>query len=108
MALQVLTDSIEIVTDNFVTQQELNTHINDTSNPHGITKSTIGLDNVENKSSSTILNELTEDNVTTALGYVPSMSDLSNVDNNTFKAKVEASGFSSGTQVQILTWEETD
>ena len=77
-------------------------------NPHGITKSTIGLDNVENKSSSTILSELTQNNVTTALGYVPSMSDLSNVDNTTFKAKVEASGFSSGTQVQILTWEETD
>ena len=33
---------------------------------------------------------------------------LSNVDNETFKAKVEASGFTSGTQVQICKWEATD
>ena len=29
--------------------------------------------------------------------------DLTNVDNTTFKSKVEASGFSSGTQAQIIT-----
>lgn len=34
--------------------------------------------------------------------------NLSNVDNETFKAKVEASGFTSGTQVQICKWEATD
>jgi hypothetical protein len=43
----------------------------DATNPHGITKSTIGLDNVENKSSETIRGELTSSNVTTALGYTP-------------------------------------
>ena len=36
-----------------------------------ITKSGIGLGNVENKSSSTIRSELTSENVTTALGYTP-------------------------------------
>lgn len=40
-------------------------------NPHGTTKSDIGLSNVENKSSSTIRSELTSSNVTTALGYTP-------------------------------------
>lgn len=34
--------------------------------------------------------------------------DLTNIDNATFKSKVEASGFSSGTKVQIVTWEEND
>lgn len=36
-----------------------------------ITKSSIGLGNVENKSSATIRGELTSSNVTTALGYTP-------------------------------------
>lgn len=35
-------------------------------------------------------------------------ADLSNVDNATFKTKVEESGFASGTQVQFLTWEADD
>ena len=36
-----------------------------------VSKSDIGLGNVENKSSATIRGELTKDNVTTALGYIP-------------------------------------
>lgn len=40
-------------------------------NPHGVTKSDIGLSNVEDKSSSTIRSEITKENVTTALGYTP-------------------------------------
>ena len=44
---------------------------NTTSNPHNITKSTIGLGNVEDKSSATIRSELTKANVTSALGYTP-------------------------------------
>lgn len=36
-----------------------------------LTKETIGLGNVENKSSETILSELTSSNVTTALGFTP-------------------------------------
>lgn len=34
--------------------------------------------------------------------------DLTNIDNATFKSKIEASGFSSGAKVQIVTWEEND
>lgn len=40
-------------------------------NPHGVTKSDVGLGNVENKSSEDIRNDITQDNVTTALGYTP-------------------------------------
>lgn len=40
-------------------------------NPHGVTKSDIGLGNVENKSSEDIRKDITKDNVTTALGYTP-------------------------------------
>ena len=49
----------------------LSTHISNKNNPHGVTKSQIGLNNVENKSSSTIRDEITKDNVTKALGYTP-------------------------------------
>ena len=48
-----------------------NDHINNKSNPHGVTKAQIGLGNVENKSSATIRGELTKANVTNALGYTP-------------------------------------
>ena len=40
-------------------------------NPHGVTKSDVGLGNVENKSSAEIRNDITKDNVTRALGYTP-------------------------------------
>ena len=40
-------------------------------NPHRVTKSDVGLGNVENKSSEDIRNDITKDNVTTALGYTP-------------------------------------
>lgn len=40
-----------------------------------ITSENIGLENVENKSSETIRGELTKDNVTTALGYIPPEND---------------------------------
>ena len=49
----------------------------------------------------------TWNNASTALGSKAS-SDLSNVNNEIFKAKVEASGFTSGTQVQFCKWEATD
>lgn len=49
-----------------------------TGNPHGTTKSDLGLGNVENKSSATIRSELTKSDVTTALGFTPpsNLSDL--------------------------------
>jgi len=40
-------------------------------NPHNVTKSDLGIDNVENKSSATIRSEITSSNVVTALGYTP-------------------------------------
>ena len=40
-------------------------------NPHKVTKSDVGLSNVENKSSNTIRSEITKANVTAALGYTP-------------------------------------
>lgn len=54
---------------------DLISHIGNKSNPHGVTKSQVGLGNVENKSSATIRSELTKDNVTTALGYTPPTTD---------------------------------
>jgi len=49
------------------------------SNPHGVTKSQVGLGNVENKSSATIRGELTKGNVTTALGFTPAnQTDMTN------------------------------
>ena len=53
------------------TKESLHAHINNKENPHEVDKVKIGLDNVENKSSSMIRNELTQDNVTKALGYKP-------------------------------------
>jgi phage-related tail fiber protein len=41
------------------------------TNPHGTTKSDVGLGNVENKTSATIRSEITSANVTTALGFTP-------------------------------------
>ncbi len=45
-------------------------HTSNKSNPHNVTKSQIGLGNVENKSSATIRSELTKGEVENALGYV--------------------------------------
>lgn len=50
---------------------KIDAHTQDTSNPHNVTKSQVGLSNVENKSSSDIRGELTSSNVTSALGYTP-------------------------------------
>lgn len=57
-------------------------HLANKSNPHGVTKSQIGLGNVENKSSATIRSEITDDNVATALGYTPANhTDMTNAQN---------------------------
>lgn len=54
-------------------------HLANKSNPHGVTKSQVGLVNVENKSSATIRGELTKGNVTTALGFTPAnQTDMTN------------------------------
>lgn len=52
-------------------QNNLNVHINNTENPHNVTKSQLGLDEVENKSSEKIRDEITRENIISALGYTP-------------------------------------
>lgn len=62
---------------------ELNKKVDKTTTVNGhalsgnvtVTKSDVGLGNVENKSSATIRGELTKENVTDALGYTPPTSD---------------------------------
>lgn len=46
-------------------------HISDNSNPHNVTKNDIGLSKVENKSSATIRDELSKENIVNALGFEP-------------------------------------
>lgn len=46
-------------------------HAANKDNPHNVTKTQIGLEKVENKSSADIRGELTKENVTDALGYTP-------------------------------------
>lgn len=46
-------------------------HINNFLNPHNVTKEQVGLGNAENKSSEDIRSEITNTNVTDALGYTP-------------------------------------
>lgn len=53
---------------------ELSSHISDHTNPHQVSKSQIGLGNVENKSSEMIRGELTKSNIINALGYTPDQS----------------------------------
>lgn len=50
-------------------------HMGNKSNPHEVTKTQLGLGNVDNKSSAVIRGELTKENVTTALGYTPPTTD---------------------------------
>ena len=54
-----------------ITNKVDNDHLT-ASNPHGITKTTVGLSNVENKSVATIKSEiLTSENIENTLGYMP-------------------------------------
>ena len=52
-------------------QSDLTAHINNFENPHNINKGTLGLDKVENKSSAEIIDEITKDDITGALGFTP-------------------------------------
>lgn len=70
--------------------KKLISHIGDFANPHKVTKSQIGLANVENKSSETIRNEITSQNVTRALGYTPINSTLKGSNNGL--AELDANG----------------
>ena len=97
------------------TNSEFNTHINN-SNIHITSEEKTKLNNIEDGANKTIVDtELSSTSENPVQNKVikenldnKAASDLSNVDNETFKAKVEASGFTSGTQVQICKWEATD
>lgn len=68
-------------------------HLANKSNPHGVTKSQVGLGNVENKSSATIRGELTKGNVTTALGFTPAnQTDMTNAQDAITQLNSEIAG----------------
>lgn len=67
-----------------------------------ITKANIGLGNVENKSSATIRSEITNSNVTTALGYTPATQDTATTSTNGLMSlddKIKLDGISNGAEV---------
>lgn len=68
---QDVTDALNAAIGNKANSSDLTSHTSNKSNPHEVTKSQVGLENVENKSSATIRSEITKSNVTTALGYTP-------------------------------------
>lgn len=71
-------------------EASVSAHIGNTANPHKVTKAQIGLANVENKSSTQIRSELTKENVTNALGYIP--IDESRIGAANGVASLDASG----------------
>lgn len=106
------------------TNSEFNTHVNN-SNIHITSEERTKWNNKSDFSGSynDLSNKPTIPTVPTKVsaftndaGYLTEHQDisgkadknLSNVNNETFKAKIEASGFTSGTQVQICKWEATD
>ena len=70
--------------------KSLISHIGDVANPHKVTKSQVGLGNVENKTSEAIRSEITSANVTNALGYTPLNSTLKGA--NSGLAELDANG----------------
>lgn len=71
VALKGLIDELQTAVNGKANSSDLTAHTGNTFNPHSVTKAQIGLDNVENKSSVTIRDEITSDNITAALGYTP-------------------------------------
>lgn len=68
-------------------------HLVNKSNPHGVTKSQVGLGNVENKSSETIRSEITDANVATALGFTPAnQTDMTNAQDAITQLNSDISG----------------
>lgn len=85
-------------------------HAANEDNPHNVTKSQLGLGNVENKSSAAIRGELTKSDVTSALGYTPPTT------NTTYGAATQSAdglmssadkkkldGIAAGAQANIIT-----
>lgn len=82
--------------------KDLISHIANKSNPHGVTKSQLGLENVDNKSSATIRGELTSSNVTKALGYTPEKGGTAETDNAMAHSKDVPSTTASYTKIDEI------
>lgn len=85
-----ITKTINGTTSDVVSAANLKSDMN-------LSKSDVGLSNVENKSSATIRGELTSTNVTTALGYTPINASLKGANNGI--AELDASGKVPSTQL---------
>lgn len=79
------------------TENVVYTHPGTGTNPHGTTKADVGLSTVENKSSAVIRSEITNNNVTNALGYVPLDTTLRGAKNGL--AELDASGLVPASQL---------
>lgn len=66
--MDTLDEKLQSIVNNLQTAQN---HVSNKGNPHGVTKSQVGLTNVENKSSATIRGEINAANIEKALGYTP-------------------------------------
>lgn len=66
--MDTLDEKLQSIVNNLQTAQN---HVSNKKNPHGVTKSQVGLTNVENKSSATIRGEINAANIENALGYTP-------------------------------------
>ena len=75
----VKTEKSEINGNIKINDEEITIYTHPTgTNPHGTTKRDLNLDNVENKSSSQIRSELTNENITDAIVYTPDSPDQVN------------------------------
>lgn len=74
-------------------------------NPHNVTKADIGLDKVENKTSTEILDELTKEKVNGLIGYVPASKEVATAIADGLMAsadKVKLDAVEAGAQVNVL------
>lgn len=62
-------------------------HTNNKDNPHKVTKTQLGLDNTENKSSQMIRDEITFENVISSLGFTPQPNVANTADVDGFVTK---------------------
>lgn len=87
--------------------EALNTHVNNKSNPHNVTKAQVGLGNVENKTGAAIRGEMTKAEVVKALGYTPSaitkVPDVATNDQTpTFTQATARANIASGEKLTVI------